>query len=421
MKPYILNYSDINGGAARAAYRIHQALRQQGVDSTMQVDSSTSGDWTVHSPRNKLGKLTVQARSHIGGILSKMLRTSNPIIHSPAILPSGRVKQLNESSADVLHMHWINGEMLSISDVGRLDKPTVWTLHDMWAFCGAEHYTEEFRWRDGYHKGNRPVYESGFDLNRWTWNRKQRAWSKPVHIVTPSHWLADCVQQSALMRNWPVSVVHNAIDTSRWQPIDQALARQLLHLPTDIPLLLFGAMGGSNDPRKGADLLFSALDLLHEKFEDMELVVFGQLPPKKPPVQDLRIHYTGHLHDDVSLQLLYSAVDALVIPSRQDNLPNTGVESLACGTPVIAFDTCGLPDIVEHRQTGYLSKAFDIYDLAEGIRWVLSEVRGENDLVVGKRSIVKSLRENARVQAVNKFSYPVVAEQYLQIYGDMKN
>lgn len=405
MKVIQLNYSDINGGAARAAYRIHHALRQAGVDSRMWVDSATSGDWTVQGPATKLRKGLAKLRPTLGSALLKtVFKTANPIIHSPAILPSGRIAALNNSDADVLHLHWVQGEMLSIAEIGRLRKPVVWTLHDMWAFCGAEHYTEEFRWHEGYRKGNRPSYESGFDLNRWTWERKCKHWQRPMHIVTPSHWLAQCVRESALMRDWPVSVIPNPIDTERWQPLEQALARELLGLPKDVPLLLFGAIGGGQDPRKGFDLLQAALQHLSGEIPELQLVVFGQLRPKDPPDLGFPIHYTGHLHDDLSLRALYSAADAFVLPSRQDNLPNTGGESLACGTPVVAFDTCGLPSIVTHQETGYLAKAFETEELAQGIIWVL------------ENSKVKKLREKCSEIAGERFTSPAIIKQYRLVY-----
>ncbi len=405
MKVFQLNYSDINGGAARAAYRIHHALRANGVDSTFLANVATAGDWTVQAPTRKAAKVLARIRPQLGGLATRLLRTGNPIIHSPSILPSGRVQALNASDADVLHLHWVQSEMLSVADIGRLKKPVVWTLHDMWAFCGAEHYTEEFRWREGFRADNRPAYESGFDLNRWTWTRKRKHWQRPMHIVTPSRWLADCVRESALMRDWPVTVVPNCVDTDRWQPLEKTLARSLLGLPTGVPLLLFGAMGGSNDPRKGFDLLLDALRHLVGELKDLNLLVFGQLAPQQPTSLGFPVHYTGHLHDDLSLRALYSAADALVIPSRQDNLPNTGVEALACGTPVIAFDTCGLSDIIEHQHTGYLAKAFDTEDLAAGIAWVVTEDQAE------------CLGEQARKRAVTRFANSVVVEQYLNVYA----
>ena len=407
MKIFQLNHFDINGGAARAAYRIHHALRASGVDSTFLADVSTAGDWTVQAPTRKGAKAWARVRPHLGGLSTYLLHTSNQIIHSPSILPSGRVNALNASDADVLHLHWVQDEMLSIADIGRFKKPVVWTLHDMWAFCGAEHYTEEYRWREGYRRGNRPSYESGFDLNRWTWERKRKNWKRPMHIVTPSRWMADCVLESALMKDFPVTVVPNALDTERWQPLEKKLARQLLNLPSDVPLLLFGAMGGGNDPRKGFDLLLQALTHLRGEMPGLHLVVFGQIAPRTPLDLGFLIHYTGHLHDDLSLRALYSAADALVIPSRQDNLPNTGVESQACGTPVVAFDVCGLPDIVEHQHTGYLAKAFDVVDLAQGLQWVL-----------GDAERLSVLRAQSRKSAVARFSNTLVAGQYRAVYDE---
>lgn len=405
MRVIQLSYSDVRGGAARAAYRIHHALRHAGVDSHMWSDSATAGDWTVRGPSTKFRRGFAKLRPTIGSSVFKpVFDTSNPIVHSPAVIPSGRVSALNADDAEILHLHWVQGEMLSIGDIGRLRKPVVWTLHDMWPFCGAEHYTEDFRWRDGYRKGNRPDYERGFDLNRWTWERKLRRWRRPMHLVAPSHWMAECVLESALMREWPLTVIPNPINTERWKPINQELARELLGLPKDASLLLFGAMGGEQDPRKGFDLLVSALQHLRREKSDLQLVVFGQHRPKDPSDYGFQVHYVGHLHDDLSLKVLYSAVNVFVLPSRQDNLPNTGVESLACGTPIVAFNACGLPDLVTHQETGYLARGFDSGDLARGIVWVL-----ENTKALG-------LRERARAVAVERFSYPKVAAQYQLAY-----
>lgn len=406
MKVAQVNFRDILGGAARAAYRIHRALLQYGVDSRMHVSGATSGDWTVQAPDSRWMNGISKIRQPLVGLLVNTLHTENRVLHSPAILPSCWPRRLNRLDTDVIHLHWVAAEMMSVADIGRLHAPVVWTLHDMWGICGAEHFTEDFRWRDGYTQHNRPVYESGFDLNRWTWQRKLKLWRRPMHIVTPSRWLADCVRHSAIMQDWPVSVVPNAIDTEAWQPIDKRISRRILHLPEDCPLLLFAATGGTRDPRKGFDLLNSAVDHLRGEMAGMELVILGELAPKEPVNLGFPIHYAGHLHDDVSLCLFYSAADAVVVPSRQDNLPNCGVEAHACGTPVVAFDVCGLPDIVDHQKTGYLAKPFDTEDLARGIQWVLSDAE--------RRSM---LCTQSRRDAVARFSFPVVAEQYLQVYN----
>lgn len=410
MKISTINISDANGGAARAAYRLHHALRTNGIDSTMFVNYNINDDWTVKGPITKREKLFTKIRPRLISPFVKTLKTKNFVIHSPSILPSSLVKIFNQNDSDIIHLHWVQNEMLSIADIGLIKKPLVWTLHDMWGFCGAEHYTEDFRWRDGYLTNNRPDYESGFDLNRWTALRKLKNWKKPINIVSPSNWLADCAKNSILMKDWSISVIPNAIDTNIWQPINKSIARKILQLPTNAPLILFGAMGGSKDPRKGFDLLKSALNHLRGQFTGIEVVVFGQLPAKTPENIGFPIHYTGHMYDEVSLRLLYSASDALIIPSRQDNLPNTGIEAHACGTPVIAFDTCGLSDIVTHKQTGYLAKAFDIEDLAAGIKWVIEDAE--------RHSMLSAM---SRMKAVSQWSCDIVASQYNSLYQSVLN
>jgi len=406
MKVIHLSRSDIVGGAARAAYRIHKSLINAGIDSSMYVNKANSGDWMVNGPNGKFEKGLVEVRPHLIAPLVKMLKTSNPIIHSPSILPSNWVKIINSSDADIVHLHWVQHEMLSIADIGNINKPVVWTLHDMWAFCGAEHLAWDDRWREGYRRENRPNHESGFDLNRWTWKRKINKWKSPMYIVTPSRWLANFVSESFLMKSWPLSVIANPIDTDFWSPIDRRVARELLGLPLNIPLLAFGSFGANSAHHKGFDLLLSALENFRDNHQDknLELVIFGECPPEFPPNLGFPVHYTGHLHDDFSLRALYSSVDAVTIPSRQDNLPNVGVESQSCGTPVVGFNIGGLPDIVEHLNTGYLAKAFDTDDLANGFSWAIDRRRS------------KSLSLQAREKSITYFSKSVAADKYLKVY-----
>jgi glycosyltransferase involved in cell wall biosynthesis len=375
----------------------------------MWVNKAITGDCTVVSLNTRREKMLAALRSRLASLVVKTLKTKNPILHTPALLPSQWVKRINESDADCIHLHWVAGEMLSIADIGHIKKPVVWTLHDMWAFCGAEHLAWDERWCTGYSRENRPPHESGFDLNRWTWRRKCNHWHQPIHIISPSHWLADCVRRSALMSDWPVKIIPNPIDTARWSPIPQRLARELLQLPADVPLMLFGAMGGTTAFHKGFDLLVGALENLrgNPSMARLELVVFGQLAPMTPLVQGLSTHYVGHLYDDLTLRTLYSAADVMVVPSRQEAFGQTASEAHACGTPVVAFNTGGLPDIVEHQHTGYLAKAFDIEDLAFGIEWVLSHRK------------VNRLGELARQRAVAHFDQKVVAKQYQQFYAQL--
>ena len=403
MKVIHLTYSDFIGGASLAADRIHKALISENIDSKIWANELKLKDFTMR-------KMLKRMRRFITWPLIKTLKTKIPIHHSVSLLPSSWLKFINESDADIVHLHWVNREMLSIKDIGEIKKPIIWTLHDMWAFCGAEHYTNDYRWKKGYHLNNRPKYETGFDLNRWTWERKKKFWKNSIQIVTPSCWLAKCAQESALMSGWPISVIPNPIDTNYWKPLDQNICREKLNLPKNIPLLLFGAVGGTKDPRKGFDLLISALKCIKkdEFSKKMELVVFGE-KSKSKSISDFNVHFTGHVKNEEYLLNLYNSVNALVIPSRLDNLPNTGLEALACGLPVVAFNACGLTDIVKHQNTGYLAKAYEVHDLSKGIIWVI------------KNSKKNSLRLNSRKLAIDKFSFSLIAKKYKGLYHKLLN
>jgi len=418
-----MNHSDTVGGAARAAYRVHNAVRHLGVDSILRVNQKVLEDDTVQGPSGQLGRLLTKFYSGMGQLLIKPLKESNSTYQSIALMPTRWASRINDSQNDVVHMHWINGEMISIADIGRIQKPLVWTLHDMWGISGAEHYADDDRARMGYTKENRPSGESGFDLNRWTWLRKAKHWKKPIVITTPSRWMAEKISESALMKDWPVMAIANPINTDTWRPVDQAVAREELGLPLNVPLILFGASGGGGDPRKGFDLLLAALPMLKKSMDEnnpqspgIELVVFGQDAPKDGSgLAKLNIptHYMGHIHNDHTLQLLYSAADVMVVPSRQETFGQTASEALACGCPVAAFGATGLLDVVEHLACGYLAKPYDPQDLATGIEWL---IRSQQEDKNAGRLSESNLRLAARKHAIDHFSYPVIAKQYIAAY-----
>ena len=172
MKVIHLSNSD-SGGAGIAAYRIHKSLTKIGVNSEMWVNVSINKDNSVKSSKNIFKKFFNFTRRNSKKTLMLFLKTKNPILHSPSFLSSSWVKKINSSDADIVNLHWVQHEMLSVSDISKIKKPLVWTLHDMWGFCGAEHISWDKRWLDGYNVDNRPNYEIGFDINRWTWLRKK--------------------------------------------------------------------------------------------------------------------------------------------------------------------------------------------------------------------------------------------------------
>ena len=414
MKIHFISCSDVEG-AGTAAYRLYRATKNLGMDSVLQVNRHFRSDQSVLFPQKTMDKLKVlladKAESFLVKTVKKFFDSEKEIcsFKSFSVIPSGLHKKLNNSNVDLLHFHWINNGMISIEEVGKISKPLVCTLWDMWAFCGSEHYVSDTRYKNGYSPSKK-----FWDYDRWVWKRKMKHWKKPVQIVAPSRWMADCVRQSRLMKDWPVRVIPGCLDMNVWQAWDKPLARKIFSFPKDAEnlYLLFGAIGGTSDPRKGFHFLKSALKILHERkqFTNLKLIIFGSAEPVTPLDLGFPIRYMGHLHDEISLNLLYSAADAMVVPSTMESLGQTSVESSASGTPVVAFNTTGVADTVQHQKTGYLAKAFDVGDLARGIGWVLEDKKRHNNLC-----------QAARDYAVQTFSYTTVARQYEEVYRKVAN
>ena len=399
MKVIHLSNSD-SGGAGRAAYRIHKSLIENGLNSEMWVNVSTTKDKSVKSTTNIIKKSLTFIRRNAKKPLIMFLKTKNPILHSPSFIPSSWVKKINESNADIINLHWVQHEMLSICDISKIKKPLIWTLHDMWGFCGAEHVSWDERWKNGYNINNRPKYESGLDINRWTWLRKVKYWKKPIQIISPSKWLKGCVNKSKLMKNWPCKTIPNVIDTKFWKPEDKSLSRQMLNLPKKDFILAFGSFNANQEYHKGFDLLLEALKKIQkENLIKFHLIIFGQKKSQNKISLNIPLHNMGQL-DDLKLKKLYSAVDAVVVPSRLEAFGQIASEASACGTPVVSFNTSGLKDIIIHHKTGYLAKQFDIEDLSQGIKWVL------------ENSEIKQLGHNARKHVINNFNSNLIAKKY---------
>lgn len=414
MKVWQISRDDNTGGASRAAYRLHVALTLSGVGSRMRVlNRETPNDLVIagRAPRDFAQRVRSRVDRMLRDRQQKRFRTPNPILHSFGHESAGLVDELNSSDADVLNLHWI-AKFLSIDDIGRLTKPVVWTLHDMWAFCGGEHVVPDddnpaARFRVGYLADNRPAGESGPDLNRIAWEAKRRAWAQQrFTIVTPGRWMAGCVRDSVLFRDSPVHVIPNPLDmTELWRPIPRRFARASLGLDPDKQFVLAGSAGGMPH-LKGEDLLRRCMDEVSAATQGrVELLIFGQNRPAHAGDWPCAVHWLGPVRDDHTLAMLYSAANVTVVPSRQDNLPNTAIESHACGTPVVAFGIGGLPDIVVPGESGWLAAPFDTTDLARGVMWVLGDDRRWD-----------SISTAARASALAKYAPDVVAAQYCAVY-----
>ena len=408
----ILNAWDCTGGAARAAHRLHTGLRAAGAESTMVVQTKSGDDWSVVGPASKWQRKLASLRGPLERLALWRHRAGGTPLFSAAWLPDGIPARVAEITPEIIHLHWINAGFVRIESLRRLESPLIWTLHDMWPFTGGCHYT------DNCHKfekscGACPALASEHrgDLSHRVWLRKRAAWKDlDLTIVTPSRWLADEARKSSLFQDRRIEVIPNGRDLDRFQPVERHVAREILGLPQSAHLILFGAMDSTSDRRKGFHFLEPALGSLAEQTlsRPTELVVFGASEPENPSLPGLRTHYLGTLGDDVSLKLAYAAADVFVAPSLQDNLPNTVAESLACGTPVVAFDVGGLPEMIDHEKNGYLARAFEPTDLAHGIAWSIADESRSRDL-----------RQTARAKALQDYDLLTCAQRHLDLYEDV--
>lgn len=411
MKVLIVSKGDYAGGGGyRAAYRLHKALIEQNISSKMLVQSKGLDDYTIIGPTTKFKRLVGMLRPTIDSIPVYLYKHRSKTSFSPSWLGLNNiVKKINELNPDIVHLHWVCGGMIKIEDFINIKAPIVWSLHDMWAFTGGCHYSDGC---DNYEYscGNCKVLGSktAYDLSKVIWKRKLKAYSRVKHkftIVGLSKWLYSCSKKSALLKEKKHVNLPNTIDTQLFKPFDKIKSRELWGLPNDKKLVLFGALGGTDDLRKGFYELSEAMDKIQK--QNVEYVIFGSSEPKEKDNSEFKKHYLGYLNDEISLISLYNAVDVMVSPSLQENLSNVIMESLSCGTPVVAFDVGGNSDMVVHKENGYLVKPFDTTDLKDGIEWILYTDQYAN------------VCKNARDKVVSEFDYQVVAKKYIELYRDI--
>ena len=393
MPPTVLHLSTRigGGGAARAANSLHLGMLREGVTSDL---------ISAHG-------IGFRIASELDRILWRLQSSPVDTWRSPARFGSLNARHINESAADVVNLHWVTDGFLSIEEIGRITKPVVWSMYDMWPFTGTEHYgidAPTARWRTGYTGGNRPDDESGLDLDRTTWNRKQQHWT-PMHMVPASTWLADATGASELMRSWPITRIPHVVDDLSFAPMPHIEARLQLGLEPSVPYVVFVASAGITDTRKGFDLLEQALPAVKTAVTDVELMIVGPPGSDRPTIGGVPVRWLGSVSGDQALRTAYSAGAVIAVPSREDNMPLTAMEAQTCGRAVVGFDIGGLPDIVDSGRTGFLASPFDVEDLSRGLIRAIDDSIGSDNWGTAARN---------RAQAV--WSPSAVVPQYLDLY-----
>jgi glycosyltransferase involved in cell wall biosynthesis len=408
MKILSITYTDQFSGAGIAAIRLHRALLDAGVDSTMAVMAKRS-DLEDVVP---LGTMPTFAACAVRQFLSKQLLRAAGCIKgetlSTNLFPSGLHRVINRIAPDLVHLHWIGGETIQIEEIARIEAPIVWTLHDEWPAIGMEHY-RTFPDRRGVPPVASPRRSWLFRrMDSYVRARKQICWQKAKpSFVAPSRWLTALAQQELPSGLRPVRTIPNTVPLDIFRPISKSEARYKLGLPAEARLIAFGAINSTGDSRKGYAVLRAALKLFAERLGENSatLLLFGNRMGHEEAIEGLPCRFYGVTNDTSQLALLYAAADVFVCPSLQENLPNTVAEALSCGTPCVGFAIGGLPDLIDHGRNGYLARPFDAADLALGIETVVA--------------MPDSARVRARAKAEMLLDGKQVAASYLQLYREI--
>jgi len=418
MKILFISSSDSHGGAAKTAYRIFDSLREQGVEVKMLVRDKSTNDPDV------ISCLDFERKGIVGKFDKFIWKIKNRIrkrkwkeypdretVFLNDLNSISLIRAINSVDFDIIHLHFIANRFLNLNELTKIGKPIVWTLHDCWPFTGICHYFYECR-KYTISCGQCPFLHSvnESDLSNHVWKKKKYIYNKlDIHVVTPSSWLAEASRKSTLFANFPVIVIPNPIDVDLFSPGDRKQAADILQLATEKKYLLFGAMNAVKDTNKGFHYLIQTLQYFELNYlnSGIELLIVGAEQPLEELNLKISVKYLGVINSDEKMTLIYKIADVMVVPSLSENLSNAIMESLSCGTPVVAFNIGGNGDMIDHKLNGYLAKPFKVNDLAKGINWCLENNREMN------------LSKKARLKVEGNYKEENIASKYANLYSQV--
>lgn len=404
----VLHFStaDNEGGSGRAAYRIHSGLREQGLRSRMLVGQKTTSDPDVDTVQGgRLGRALDLAAAEAGA------RTGLQYLYVPSSHRVTRHPWVRE--ADVFQLYNTHGGYFSQTLLPFLSKrgPVVWRLSDLWPLTGHCAYPGTCtRWQTGcgacpslsaYPAIGPDTTALLFQVKRWLYRRSD------ITVVAPSRWTERLARESPLLGRFPVRRIPNGIDLSVFRPLDRRLAREFLGLDPEQRMILFAANVLDDNPRKGGPQLLEALRQL-DLGEDTTLLLAGVGGTSWEGQATIRVHSLGYIRDDRLLAAAYASADIIACPALEENLPNSALEAMACGTPAVVFDTGGVGDAVEHMRTGYVARHGDTADLAAGLGLLLADA-----------SLRATMGTNARRLMEREFDKQLQAERFAALYGEV--
>ena len=413
MRVLIVNTSEKTGGAAVAANRLMEALINNGVKAKMLVRDKQTDCLTVVSAgdgwRQRWHFLWERWR-----IFMAMHFSKTHLFEADIANVGTDITTLPEfKEADIIHLHWINQGFLSLNGIQKIlssGKPVVWTMHDIWPATAICHYARGCcRYQNRCESCPLLPRRSVSDLSAVVWRRKNEILRKyHISFVACSRWLEGEAKKSALLKGQRVTNIPNPINSHVFCPSDKQQAREALGLPFDKHVILFVSQRVT-DKRKGLDYLVEAVNRMAVQDSSLKdntaIAVLGGHSEEVADLLPLPVFPLGYVSDESKIVKVYNAADVFVLPSLEDNLPNTIMEAMACGVPCVGFNIGGIPEMIGHLKSGYVAKAADADDLARGIKWVL-DFKGEE------------LSKEARRKVLNSYSQQSVAIKYIELYQE---
>jgi glycosyltransferase involved in cell wall biosynthesis len=409
----VLHFSALDGqtGAGIAAARIHQGLLARGIDSRFCVAHPVAG--VPHSFTPNISLLGLARRRLEHGWDRWLLRRASAgydYVLSTGCCGFDIGKIVAREQPDIIQLHWIGGNSFRLSSLAGINKPVVWRLSDQWPFCGVQHLEPNAATYVTPPAKPRLTRDPRADIServRWKKAKIYRHIDELV-LVCPSRWLAAETKRSGLLGDRRIELISTSCDTEMFSSRDRAASRSVLGLPAASFILLLGATTMETH-WKGADLFVDALGRFCATSQQaVHVVTFGKSYLEATQLADVvQVTHFGPVRDRRLMSILYNAADAFCAPSRMENLANTVLESLACGTPVIAFAIGGMPDMIEHGVNGYVAEPFDTADYANGIAWMLTQ-RSTPDL-----------RNACRQKITSHFSLDQEVGGYLRLYQSL--
>lgn len=414
LKVVHISSTDVLGGAAIACLNISNALNRAGLDSCVLVQKKyKQGSDTIELSGSFLKKIMFYFRFFCDYLSIYLFSVKSRGRFSFPYFGTDITGHPLIKRADIIHLHWINGGFFSLKtfrQLSKLKKTVVWTLHDMWAFTGGCHYSGGCK---NYLAdcGNCPSlkFPGRKDISSKIFNGKESSYKGlKINVVTCSNWLAGEVKNSFLLKDCNVKAIPNPIDTDVFKPVNKNIARTELNLVPHTTYILFGTMS-LKEERKGFLFLRESVKILYRKYPEIRestgILVFGAAHMGEDFDMSFKTHFLGRIADTGKLVSCYNAADVFVAPSLEDNLPNTVMESLSCGVPVVAFNIGGMPDMIDHMKNGYLAEPKSAESLAEGIFWILNKIKEGDELKNGSRNKV-----------MNNFTPEIVGKKYKEFY-----